>query len=52
MTRVLSEKLDFQTTGLHKVNAIKKLVPMLSSIDSIYGEILNELVCVYMIWGM
>lgn len=52
MTKVLNDNMSFYTTGLHKVNAVKKLVQMVSNIDSLYGEIFTELVAVYIIWGM
>ncbi len=52
MTKVLVEKIDFSATGMYKVNSIKKLVTMLSTVDCLHGEIFNELVVVYFIWAM
>ncbi len=52
MTKVLADKIEFSATGMHKVNAIKKLVLMLSHIDCLHGEILNEQVAVYLIWSL
>jgi hypothetical protein len=41
VTRILSQtthKIDFASTGIFKSNSIKKLVHMISYIDSINGE--------------
>jgi hypothetical protein len=37
MTKVLSEKIEFEKTGIYKPNAIKKCVQIIGNIDSIHG---------------
>lgn len=50
MAQILTQKIDWLLTGMHKQGAIKRTVFALSHIDSAYGERLVELTCVYFIW--
>lgn len=51
-TKILVEKIEFSYTGIYKVNAMKKLTHMLTSIDCLHGELFSELISVFFIWSL